>query len=119
MRYHANYVEARLNRARAALRRVTDAVEDRWRQSHPGVPLPNRGAAELAASAGVSPFTVEAIELLTTLVKEIFTAINKSVAMEPLPLFGRLYVRRELRKAVKSAERSASDIVARLNRLDR
>ncbi len=112
--YHARYVEKRLKRAGAALRRVTDAVEKLWLQSSPGPVPPGRDAAELAANAGLPGFTVKQIELLIKLTKEIYTAVNKSVLMEPLDAMGHWYVRRELRKAVKVAEKSAIDILESL-----
>lgn len=108
-----------LNRSRAAVRRVTYAVESAGSRPTPGAIPPGRDVAELVANVGLPGFTVKYVELLIHLHKEIITMVNKSVLMGPLSAWHRWYVRRELRKAVKSLEQSASNILEGIGKLSR
>jgi hypothetical protein len=111
---HPEYVEAMLDRPRAAVRRVTGAVEEGWQQANAGAIPAGRDAAALAAGSGLSHFMIRDVELFITLHKEIVTLVNESVLLEPLAPSGRRFVREELRRAVKAVERSAGDILKSL-----
>lgn len=117
--HHPDYVEKMLRRSSAAVRSVTDAVEERWQQANAGSIPPGRDTAELAASAGLPAFTVKHVSLLIQLHKEIITMVNKSVVLGPLSAWDRWRVRRELRKAVKTVEQGGSDILESLGRPSR
>ncbi|TDB84091.1 hypothetical protein E1264_25850 [Actinomadura sp. KC216] len=101
---------------RAAVRQIDDAVHERWQQVNAGTIPPGRATPELAAEADLSDYTVKHIELLYNLAKAISTMVNKSILMGPLGPLDHLYIRRELRKMVKTLEESADDILESLGR---
>jgi hypothetical protein len=110
--------ERPLARTYEAVRRVTEAVEERWRQSNPGTAPPRRDVTELAASAGLAAITVTHIELLMRLHKELIDMVNKVVLQQPpFGIWALWRIRWEMHRAARTAEHSARDILADLGKL--
>ncbi|MEO3928827.1 hypothetical protein ABGB07_33965 [Micromonosporaceae bacterium B7E4] len=111
---YPTYVNAMLQRSRTAVRRVGDAVEERWQQTNAGeIPL-GHDVAELAATAGLPNFTVKHISLLIDLHKKTLAMVNESIVRGPWSAWDLWFFRREVRKAVKIVERNASAILKSL-----
>jgi hypothetical protein len=109
-----NYINAMVGRGYDAVGQVRKAVEEHWQRSHTGgVPL-GRSVAELAADAALAAGIVSRIALLETLLRELVIAANNIALRGPGPFWEHWYLRREMRKGVRVAERSARDIVALL-----
>lgn len=112
---YPTYVNAMLERSRTAIRRVSDAVEERWHQTNAGETPQGRNTAELAATAGLPDFTVKHISLLIDLDKKTRTMVHESIVRGPWSAWDVWRFRREVRKAVRIVERNANAILTSLD----
>jgi hypothetical protein len=99
------FIEQRLARARAAMDAVTATVRRHWQETHGDAPMPD--VAEAARRSGLPAATVQLIELLVHLQREIFTMVNRAT-IDGLWQEGAF--RRALAASVKELERGARDV---------